>query len=86
MPRRRTPAPALDGRVTLADATRHSRVRVTRVTGRPGLIQRLAALGVVPGVVLTVMKPHGPSVVALGGARIAIGHSAAGAVEIEVEQ
>ena len=84
--RKSPPTPELDGRVTLAAATRHSRVRVTRVTGGPGLVRRLAALGVVPGVVLTVMKPRGPAVVSLGGARIAIGHSAAGAVEIEVAE
>ncbi len=69
---------------TLDEADRNSRVRVLRVTGRPRLIQRLAALGVVPGVMLTIVKPHGPSIVSMGGARIAIGKSAAQSVEIEV--
>jgi Fe2+ transport system protein FeoA len=73
-------------RKTLAAAERHSRVRVTRVSGRPRLIQRLAALGVVPGVSMTVLKPHGPTLVSLGGARIAIGRAAAEHVEIEVAQ
>jgi len=72
-----------NGRLTLASAGRNSQVRVTRVAGRPRLIQRLAAIGVVPGVLLTVVKPHGPSIVSLGGARIAIGKSAAESVEIE---
>ena len=75
-----------DGGLTLAAVERDSRVRVLQVSGRPRLIQRLAALGVVPGVLLTVIKPHGPAIVSLGGARIAIGHSAAQFVEIEVAE
>lgn len=70
--------------MSLVAARRNDRVRVLRVSGRPLVIQRLASLGVVPGVVLTVLKPRGPSVVAMGGARIAIGAAAAEAVEIEV--
>lgn len=77
-----TDAPAAD-RMTLTGVDRHSKVRVLRVSGRPRLIQRLAALGVVPGAVLTVLKPHGPAVVSLGGARIALGKNAAGHVEVE---
>ncbi|MCP4308431.1 MAG: ferrous iron transport protein A [bacterium] len=71
-------------KLTLDAADRDAIVRVTRVAGRPRLIQRLAAIGVVPGVLLTIVKPHGPSIVSLGGARIAIGKSAAESVEIEV--
>jgi Fe2+ transport system protein FeoA len=44
----------------------------------------LAALGIVPGVLLTVLKPHSPTIVTLGGARIAIGQDAATSIEIEV--
>ena len=72
------------GGLTLAAAKRDSQVRVLQISGRPRLIQRLAALGVVPGVLLTVVKPHGPAIVSLGGARIAIGQNAAKSVEIEV--
>ena len=87
LPRRATAKePPADDRLTLAEAERHSRVRVTRVSGRPRLIQRLAALGVVPGVSLTVVRPGGPAMVAMGGARIAIGKSAARSVEIEVTE
>lgn len=68
---------------TLTTAPRNSKVRVARVSGRPRLIQRLAALGVVPGVRLTVIKPEGPAIISLGGARIAIGQTAAGAIEVE---
>lgn len=71
------------GTMTLATAARDSEVRVLQISGRPRLIQRLAALGVVPGARLTVVKPHGPAIVSLGGARIAIGRSAAGSIEIE---
>ena len=71
-------------RLTLAAAERDSRVRVVQISGRPRFIQRLAALGVVPGVQLTVVKPKGPAIVSLGGARIAIGQNAAKSVEIEV--
>ncbi len=79
----RSPIISDDAR-TLDGVERNARVRVVRVSGRPSLIQRLAALGVVPGVLLTVLKPHGPAIVSLGGARIAIGKSAAQSVEIEV--
>ncbi len=72
-----------EGSSTLATAMQGSRVRVLQVSGRKRLIQRLAALGVVPGVELTVVKPSRPTIVSLGGARIALGHSAAEYVEIE---
>ncbi len=81
----RSPIISDDAR-TLDGVERNARVRVVRVSGRPSLIQRLAALGVVPGVLLTVLKPHGPAIVSLGGARIAIGKSAAQSVEIEVAE
>ena len=70
--------------MTLDAAERDSTVRVLQISGRPRLIQRLAALGVVPGVVLIIVKSHGPAIVSIGGARVAIGQSAAQAVEVEV--
>lgn len=69
---------------TLAEAERGSRVRVLQISGRSRFVQRMAALGIVPGVLLTVVKPHGPAIVSLGGARIAIGQNAAKYVEIEI--
>ena len=72
-----------EGVTTLATVARDSRVRVLRVSGRPRLMMRLATLGVVPGVLLTVIKTHGPAIVSLGGARIAIGRGAAQAVVVE---
>lgn len=84
LPRRSDTSMAVKDRMTLDDVARNTRVRVIRVAGRPRLIQRLAALGVVPGALLTVVKPHGPAIVSLGGARIAIGKGAAQSVEIEI--
>ena len=37
-----------------------------------------------PGALLTIVKSHGPAIVSLGGARIAIGKTAAQSVEIEI--
>ncbi len=73
-----------NGALTLDAVERNSRVRVLRVTGRPLLMQRLAALGVVPGVAVTVVKAHSPAIVSIGGARIAIGQSAAQSVQVEM--
>jgi Fe2+ transport system protein FeoA len=84
LPRRGDQSLAVKDRLTLDDADRDAIVRVVRVAGRPRLIQRLAALGLVPGASLTVLKPHGPAIVSLGGARIAIGRAAAQSVEIEI--
>ncbi|MEA2002266.1 MAG: FeoA domain-containing protein [Actinomycetota bacterium] len=82
--RRRDGLAMTNGVLTLDAVERDSRVRVLRVTGRPLLIQRLAALGVVPGVAVTVLKSHSPAIVSIGGARIAIGQSAAQSVQVEM--
>lgn len=71
-------------RLTLEAVDRNARVRVLRISGGLRLMQRLAALGVVPGAVLVVVKPHGPTIVSLGGARIAIGRGAARSVDVEL--
>lgn len=68
----------------LEDTTADSRVRVLRVLGGRPLVHRLAALGVVPGAELIVVRPRNPALIAIGGARLAVGHSAAQAVEVEV--
>lgn len=84
MGRRKTAETEQIRRRTLDNAVRNEAVRVVRVSGRPRLIQRMAALGIVPGVTVTVLKPESPTIVALGGARIAIGGAVAESVEIEV--
>jgi Fe2+ transport system protein FeoA len=84
MLRRRTRDVAPEtGRRTLETIRRNETVRVVRVSGRPVLVRRLSALGLIPGARLTVMKPASPLIVSLGGARIAIGRSAAASVEVE---
>jgi Fe2+ transport system protein FeoA len=80
--RRRQPA----GPSTIASARPHHRVRVVRVTGGRRLVQRLAALGIVPGAAITVDRNRGPALISVGHTRVAIGRQAAEAVEIEADQ
>ncbi len=77
------PHGAPTGTLTLDGVARGRRVRVTRVRGGRGMVHRLAALGLVPGSVVTVIRARGPAIVAIGGARIAVGRHAAMAVEVE---
>ena len=72
------------GPMTLDRTAHKDRVTVVGVSGQRRLVHRLAALGVVPGAVLTVVRPKGPALVAVGGARIAIGRTAARAIEVEM--
>ena len=58
-------------------------MRVAGVVGGRRLIERLAALGLVPGARLTVERPRGPTLISLHGARIALGPTAAQAVAVE---
>ncbi len=71
-----------DTATTIDRVGRRRRVQVTDVSGSRRLTQRLAALGVVPGAELTVIRPRGPALVLLGGARIAIGRGALPAVRV----
>jgi len=75
-------APAPAG-LTLDRVRRGGRVRLVRVGGGPRLVHRLAALGMVPGAVVTVTRAHGPAVLALHGTRIAVGRRAARLIEVE---
>lgn len=73
-----------DGRgFTLDQATSGAAIRIVRVGGGRRLIHRLAALGIVPGATVTVTRPRGPAIVAVGGATVAIGREAARVIEIE---
>jgi len=73
------------GSATLDTVASHRRVRVLRVVGGRRLVQRLAALGVVPGASITVDRASGPALVAVGDTRIAVGREAARAIEVEEE-
>lgn len=69
--------------LTIDAVPRGRRVRVVHVAGGRRLVNRLAALGVVPGALVTVRRPRGPAILALDGTRLAIGSQAARAVEVE---
>ena len=68
---------------SLAESGADSRVRITDVSGARKLVHRLAALGVVPGAEITVMRPGSPSLISIGGAKIAIGEDAARLIRVE---
>ncbi len=82
---RRARSITASGNATLDTVSSHRRVRVLRVVGGRRLVQRLAALGIVPGVSITVDRASGPALVAIGDTRIAVGREAARAVEVEEE-
>ena len=65
-------------------AERDTRVRVVKVSGGRKLVHRLSSLGVVPGAELTVVRPRSPSLISIGGAKVAIGEDGAQAIEVKV--
>ncbi|MBU1227753.1 MAG: ferrous iron transport protein A [Actinobacteria bacterium] len=71
---------------TIATVPPHRTVRVMRVAGGRRLVQRLAALGVVPGASIRVDRASDPALIAVGHTRVAIGRQAARAVEVEEER
>lgn len=78
----RRAAPADAGVLTLDGVRDGRRVRIVSIRGGRRLTHRLAALGLVPGSVVTVSRSRGPAIVAVGGARIAVGRGAAAAIEV----
>jgi Fe2+ transport system protein FeoA len=74
---------ASEGVLTLDSVRRGGRVRVLRVRAGRRLVNRLAALGLVPGSLITVIRSRGPAILSVGGARVAVGRQAATAVEVE---
>lgn len=71
------------GRCGIESLDAGCRVAVVRVEGGRRAVQRLAAIGVVPGAELTVMRPRGPALVRLGQTRIALGPGAMGGIIVE---
>ncbi|MEA1903116.1 MAG: FeoA domain-containing protein [Actinomycetota bacterium] len=69
--------------MTLDEARRDARVRVARITGGRRLVHRLAALGIVPGAELSVIRPRGPALISIGGAHVAVGRGEACSIEVE---
>lgn len=82
-PRIRRGAEPLQREQSLDDVGRDATVRVVRVSGGRRLVHRLAALGVVPGAELRVVRPRSPALVSIGGGRVAIGRNAARNVVVE---
>ncbi|MFH1105274.1 MAG: FeoA family protein [Actinomycetota bacterium] len=76
---RRTPRhrPEAAGGSTLDHVAPGRKVRIVGVVGGTHLMHRLAALGIVPGAEVTVVRGHSPLLVSLGGARVAMGRQAA---------
>jgi len=64
--------------MTLSDVSRGETVRLTSVDSDVGTVRRLAEMGLTPGVALTVLQTSkGPVLVAVRGARVAVGHNMA---------
>lgn len=68
---------------TLDQVQQGERVKVVRVSGGRRLVHRLSGLGIVPGAVLTVLRPRGPGLVSVNGTRVAIGRQAACVIEVQ---
>ena len=67
----------------LTETAVDAHVRVVDVSGGRKLVHRLSALGIVPGAVITVVRPRHPSLVSIGGARVAIGEDASQNIHVE---
>jgi len=65
-----------------------SRAVIQEVQGGRGILSRLAPLGFTPGACLTMVQNfgHGPLIVAIREARIALGRGEAGKIRVVVEK
>ncbi|MCB0071936.1 MAG: ferrous iron transport protein A [Caldilineaceae bacterium] len=79
-----TPCPwAPDGVCTLDCLQVGCTVCLQRMTCKPGQARRLADMGIVPGVELTVLqRGGGPMLIAVGDTRVALGKSVARALQV----
>ena len=59
------------------------RVRVVGVAAGGSLVHRLAAIGLVPGAVVTVVRRRHPLLISLGGASLAIDRHTARSIVVE---
>ena len=71
--------------IPLATLPPNTRVKVRAVHGGRGLCQRLAAMGFLPGVEVTVIKsdPGGAVIVDLSGGRLMLGRGIAHKIMVE---
>ena len=72
--------------ITLAQVSKSQHVRVEAVQGGRGLVSRLAALGIVPGTVVTVLgnAGGGPVIVEARGSRLALGRGQAARIIVRL--
>lgn len=77
--------PAAHGTVTLVSCATGRDVRLAAIHAGRELRSRLAAMGLVPGIRMRVMRRegHGPLVVALRGMRLALGRGMAEKMDVE---
>ncbi|MEO0106106.1 MAG: fused ferrous iron transport protein A/B [candidate division WOR-3 bacterium] len=62
--------------------------KVTEITGGKGFISRLESLGIIPGVEITKISEqimHGPVIIKVGNAKIAIGYGMARKIMVNIE-
>lgn len=68
---------------TLSDVARGETVRLAGVDSDRRTVRRLAEMGLTPGVVVTVLQTSkGPILVAVRGARVAVGQTMAAAMRV----
>ena len=77
------PPPLAPSAARAAHLPRGAEGVVTAVVGRPGTAERLAALGIVPGTALRVIRGGSPMAVAVGDARLGLGRDWAEALVVE---
>ena len=68
----------------LSTAAQNENVRVSRIEGGEGLRARLAAMGIVPGVTMAIVRNSlwGPLIVKVRGSRLVLGRGAADKIAI----
>ena len=79
------PGQGADGSVPLGSVGAGKRVRLVRVEAGQGLMSRLAAMGLCPGVEVLVVsnRGRGPAVVEVKGTRLALGRGMAGSIRVK---
>ena len=70
---------------TLSSAGQNERVRVNRIDGGEGLRTRLAAMGIMPGAAMSIVRNSlwGPLIVNVRGSRLVLGRGAADKIAID---
>jgi len=72
--------------ITLAQVPPGQRARVEAIQGGRGMVSRLAALGIIPGTVVTVLgnAGAGPVILEVRGSRLALGRGQAARIMVRV--